>query len=160
MIRYTVLLALSLMPYTLAASDDAEIQGWTADVPSGDEVPVNWLDNSHAYLTNQTQSLAGWMDGFFGDPEHDADKAESFIRLELIEDWHSVDDNDLKLKIRGRVQLPMLSKRLALVFSGEETASPANPYRIEMMTILVSSFVPGKLQRLELTSRWVTLPVI
>jgi hypothetical protein len=104
------------------ASDDEEDQPgtWNAYMPEEDDVPINWLDNSHAYLTNQTQSLAGWMDGFFGDPAHDAEIAESFVRLEVIEDWNSEDGNNSKIKVRGRVQMPRLSERISLVFSGEE----------------------------------------
>ncbi len=120
--RLTVLLILVINSSGLMADEDDEDQPgtWNAYMPEEDEAPVNWLDNSHAYLTNQTQSLAGWMDAFFGDPAHDAEIAESFVRVEIIEDWNSEDGNKSKLRIRGRVQLPRLSKRLSLVFRGEE----------------------------------------
>ena len=106
----------------MASDDDEDDQlgTWDAYMPEEDEAPINWLDNSHAYLTNQTQSLAGWMDAFFGDSAHDAEIAESFLRLEVIEDWNSEDGNNSRIKVRGRVQMPRLSKRLSLVFSGEE----------------------------------------
>jgi hypothetical protein len=122
-LRLTIFFVLAINSCWLMASDDDEedqLGTWDAYMPEEDEAPINWLDNSHAYLTNQTQSLAGWMDGFFGDPAHDAEIAESFVRLEVIEDWNSEDGNNSRIKIRGRVQMPRLSKRLSLVFSGEE----------------------------------------
>ncbi len=121
-IRLTIFLTLAINSFGLMANDEDEDQlgTWDAYMPEEDEVPINWLDNSHAYITNQTQALAGWMDAFFGDPAHDAEIAESFVRLEVIENWNSEDGNKSKIKIRGRVQLPRLSKRLSLVFSGEE----------------------------------------
>jgi hypothetical protein len=122
--RLTIFLILVINSSGLKAGDEDEDEDqlgtWDAYMPEEDEAPINWLDNSHAYLTNQTQSLAGWMDAFFGDPAHDAEIAESFLRLEVIEDWNSEDGNKSKIKIRGRVQMPRLSRRLSLVFSGDE----------------------------------------
>jgi hypothetical protein len=83
------------------------------------DVPINWVDTSHQYATNQALALAQWMDDFFGDPEYDADRAESFLRLQFTEDWDEEDGNTVRVRLRGRVQLPKLSKRLSLVFAGE-----------------------------------------
>jgi hypothetical protein len=123
--RLSIFIVLAINSCWLMASDDDDdeedqLGTWDAYMPEEDEAPINWLDNSHAYLTNQTQSLAGWMDGFFGDPAHDAEIAESFVRLEVIEDWNSEDGNNSKIKVRGRIQMPRLSERISLVFSGEE----------------------------------------
>lgn len=83
------------------------------------EVPINWVDTSHGFATNQALALAQWMDDFFGDPEYDADRAESFLRLQFINDWDEEDGNNFRVRLRGRVQLPKLSKRVSLVFAGE-----------------------------------------
>jgi hypothetical protein len=119
--RYMAFL-LAFSAFDLQASDHDEdrLASWEALVPDEGDPPINWIDNSHSYLTNRTQSLAGWMDAFFGDPAHDADKAESFIRITMIDDWNSKEGNQSRIKIRGRVQLPRLSRRLSLVFNGED----------------------------------------
>lgn len=103
---------------TVSSVLDAE--DWDAAGPEPDDPNVNWLSNSHLYLSNQTQALTNWMDSFFGDETYDAEQAESLIRIEFIEDWHSIDSNKFKVKIRGRVHLPKISQRLSLVFNGEE----------------------------------------
>lgn len=80
-----------------------------------------WVDRSHAYASDQAQALAEWMDDYFGDSEYDLEQAESQLRIELIDDWESKDGHDFKVRLRGKMQLPKISKRLALVFSGEES---------------------------------------
>ncbi len=102
---------------TLGASEPA-----VPDPNEFEEQPaVNWVDDSHAYMTNQAQSLTEWMDEFFGDPEYNLEQAESLLRLELIDDWETEDGHDFKIRLRGKVQLPKISRRLNLVFSGEES---------------------------------------
>ena len=93
---------------------------WEAAAPEADDPKVNWLDGSQGYLTDQTQILANWMDSFFGDSDYDSEQAESIIRIELEHDWNSEDGSSFGSKIRGRVHMPRLSKRLSLVFSGDE----------------------------------------
>ena len=112
-----VLFLLSFSHPLLAESIEDD---WEAAAPEPDDPKVNWLDGSHDYLTNRTQTLANWMDSFFGDSNYDSEQAESIIRIELERDWNSDDDSGFGAKIRGRVHLPKLSKRLSLVFSGDE----------------------------------------
>ncbi len=90
--------------------------------PTPDEPPVNWVDESHAYATDQAQALTQWMDNFFGNPEDDLDQAESFLRLITEFDWDQEDGTDFGVRLRGKVQLPRISSRIDLVFSGEEDA--------------------------------------
>ena len=93
----------------------------SAPTPTDDtEPPINWVDDSHTYATNQAQALTEWMDRFFGDPEWNIEQAESWLRLESVFEWDQDDGNDAKLRLRGKVQLPRLSRRLNLVFAGED----------------------------------------
>jgi hypothetical protein len=85
------------------------------------EPPVNWVDSSHVYATDSAQALTEWLDEFFGDPLYDAERAESYLRIELIDDWDREDGNDFKVRLRGQVQLPKISQRAHLIFSGEES---------------------------------------
>jgi len=113
------LLSLLLLVSTPAlAADQPPAGGDGAEADS--EATVNWMDTSQAVLTNRTQELTLWLDAFFGDPDYDLEKAESFLRLELINDWDEEDGNDMKARVRGKVQLPKLSHRLSLVFSGSD----------------------------------------
>lgn len=98
-----------------------EIAGWEADAPEDPNAPdINWVDTSHAYATHQAQALTEWMDDFFGDPNYDLEKAESQLRVEWINDWDEQDDYATKLRLRGKLQLPKISRRLDLVFSDED----------------------------------------
>jgi hypothetical protein len=122
------LIALFLVAPALAWSEPEskaeqkdEIEGWEAAAPRGaDEPPINWVDSGHAYATDQAQALTEWMDNFFGDPNYDLEKAESLLRLEWSNSWDEQDDYNGKLRLRGKLQLPRVSKRLNLVFSGED----------------------------------------
>ena len=89
-----------------ATTDDPE-----ANLPNDIEPEPNWVDTSHTYAADTAQSMTEWMDDFFGDPTYDAERAESFLRLELEDDWESEDGHDLGVKLRGKVQLPKISKR-------------------------------------------------
>ena len=106
-----------------------EAEGELVEVPWAEDpndIPVNWVDESHAYATNQAQALTEWMDAFFGDPEYDAEQAESLLRLELANEWDEEDGNDFSVRLRGKVQLPKISRRLNLVFAGEERTRALN----------------------------------
>lgn len=92
-----------------------------------EEPPITWVDSSHGYATDRTQALTQWMDNFFGDPIDDLEQAESFLRAELIDDWEDEDGHKLKVRLRGKVQLPRISKRLDLVFAGDENEAAVSP---------------------------------
>jgi hypothetical protein len=61
------------------------------------------------------------MDEFFGDPNNDLEKAESLLRLEVSNDWQADEGHDLSLRLRGKLQMPRISRRLNLVFSGDDS---------------------------------------
>jgi len=109
--------------------DPDQIEGWEASAPARapdpalapEEQPtITWADTSHAYATDGAQALTEWMDDFFGDPNYDIEKAESLLRLEWVNEFDQDDNYNTKLRLRGKLQLPKVSKRLNLVFSGED----------------------------------------
>lgn len=65
--------------------------------------------------------MTEWMDGFFGDPNYEFEKPESLLRLEWVNHWDENEKDRTKLRLKGKLQLPAISRRLDLVFSGEET---------------------------------------
>jgi hypothetical protein len=84
------------------------------------ELP-SWIDDTHAAATNRAQALAQWTDAFFGSPVQDAERTDTFVRVIVADDWDRKDGHDLKLRMRGQVNLPGISRRLDLVFAGDET---------------------------------------
>lgn len=85
---------------------------------TGDD--INWVDTSHAYATDQAQALTEWMDDFFGEPNYDLEQAESQLRIQWRNSWDEQDNYNTKVRLRGKLQLPKLSQRLNLIFSGED----------------------------------------
>ncbi len=81
---------------------------------------ANWVDASHAYATDKAQELTLWMDSFFGDPNYDLETPESLVRVEWVNAWDEEEDYRTRVRLRGKVYLPQLSRRLNLVFSGED----------------------------------------
>ncbi len=120
----TVLLSVSVMVTAQPGVDPDqadEVAGWEAAAPPDPNAPAaNWVDNSHNYVTTQAQALTVWMDNFFGDPDYNLEQAESQLRLEMSNDWDQEDGYNGKLRLRGKVQLPRVSRRLNLIFNQEE----------------------------------------
>lgn len=109
-------------PHVHPQTDDS-LRGWTAPVPQSkkkpEETEESWVDTSHAYVTEGAQALTEWMDQFFGDETYNLEQAESLLRLQLINDWDSAEGYDVKPRLRGKLQLPRVSRRLDLVFSDQ-----------------------------------------
>jgi len=82
--------------------------------------PGEWVDESFDYLTDSANTMAVWLDSFFGTVEDDADTAHSRLRLRLEYDWDEDDGSNFKPRIRGKVYLPSLDDRLSLVFQSDE----------------------------------------
>lgn len=87
------------------------------------ELPLNWVDKSHSATAESAQALVEWTDNFFGDPSYDVEKAESFLRLEFEHEWDEYNGSDFGVRLRGKVQLPKISQRVALVFADDDTAA-------------------------------------
>ncbi len=77
-------------------SNEQAETGGEADVPLDPNDPaVTWVDNSHAYATDQAQALTEWMDSFFGDPVYDLEKAQSWLRLDLVSEPSTSTNEDV-----------------------------------------------------------------
>ena len=64
--------------------------------------------------------MTQWVDNFFGNDERDLEQAYSRLRLRTIYDWDDRLDNEIKVRLGGKVSLPQISDRLDLVFRGED----------------------------------------
>jgi hypothetical protein len=107
--RRAVLLALTLFAASPAFAEETE----------PDESGA-WMDSSRTTVTDSANSMAEWVDSFFGLPQADEQSASSFVRVRPQYEWDEKDHSDWKLRGTGQLQLPQLSERLSLVFFGEE----------------------------------------
>jgi hypothetical protein len=127
----------------------------TAGPHDPNEPPITWVDESHTAITNQAQALTEWMDAFFGDPNYDLEQAESFLRLEFIQQWDEDDGSDFNLRLRGKVQLPQISKRLNLIFQDDEGEELTEEERQQEDQIgLQYNMREGERSRFDITLGW------
>jgi len=108
-----------------------EVTGLQEEVvrDEAEDAPINWVDSTHAYATDQAQALTEWMDNFFGDPNYDLEKAESLVRVVWRNEFDQSDGYNTKVRLRGKLQLPRISKRLNLFFGGEDGDDLSNDER-------------------------------
>ena len=80
----------------------------------------DWLEDGKDYAARKANEMTQWVDNFFGNDERDLEQAESRLRLRTIYNWDERLDNEVKFRLGGKVSLPQISKRLDLVFRGED----------------------------------------
>ncbi|MCB1854435.1 MAG: hypothetical protein KDI05_06145 [Halieaceae bacterium] len=162
--RILLLMLLVLVPGLAAGDDlvgegeelaDEAVEGWQGDLPaSPSPSEENWVDDSHAYATEQADALTQWMDDYFGDPNYELEAAESFLRLDFITDWDQDDGNNNQIRLRGKLQLPKVSRRLNLVFndeSGDEFDADPDARKLDDNVGLVYEVAEDKRSRFDLT---------
>jgi len=136
-------------------TEEAITGGWQADATADPgESSENWVDSSHAYATEQAQALTEWMDDYFGEPNYQLEAAESFLRLDFDTDWDQDDSVNNRIRLRGKVQLPKVSRRLNLVFSdesGDEFDPDLTERKLDDNVGLVYEVSEGKRSRFDLT---------
>lgn len=84
------------------------------------EVNAAWLDIGTSYLESQANDLTKWADSYFGGTEQELEAAYSRLRLRFIGNIDERRDNEFKVRVGGKVNLPAISRRLDLVFRGDE----------------------------------------
>ena len=113
-------------------SDTDEIKVRTE--PSSDEMPDSdneladevfesegdWLEDGKDYAARKANKMTQWVDNFFGNDERDLEQAESRLRVRTINNWDEHLDNEITFRLGGKVSVPKISKRLDLVFRGED----------------------------------------
>ncbi len=83
------------------------------------------VDITHGYLTKRFDGIAVWVDNFFGSELEDQERARSFVRFRLENEFVEGGGDDSRLRIRGKLYLPKTRNRLNLFFS-EETDQENN----------------------------------
>ena len=84
------------------------------------ESPDGWVEGGHRYAARKADEMTQWVDNFFGNDERDMEQAYSRLRLRTIYDWDDRLDDEIKVRLGGKVSLPQISERLDLVFRGED----------------------------------------
>ncbi|MEH6589633.1 MAG: hypothetical protein V7746_05205 [Halioglobus sp.] len=85
----------------------------------------NWVDDSHHYIGNKTDDLAIYLDRFFGSPLEDLESADSTVRFVTRFQWDEDRGEDIKFRLRGKVDLPRVNERLSLVFNADDSEDRA-----------------------------------
>jgi hypothetical protein len=80
----------------------------------------NWVDDSHLYIGNKADDLAIYLDRFFGAPLEDLESADSTVRFVTRFQWDEDRGDDIKFRLRGKVDLPRVNERLSLVFNADD----------------------------------------
>jgi hypothetical protein len=112
-----------------------------------DNLPITWVDTSHAYATDQVQALTEWMDNFFGDPTYDLEQPDSLVRLDWQNSWDEEDGYKARVRLRGKLQMPRISKRLNLLFSGTDGDTLGADERRENQDLVGVQYNVGELNR-------------
>lgn len=113
----------------------------------------HWVDTSHQFASNGAQAMVQWMDDFFGAEVRDAERADTFVRAILVDNWDERDGHDPTIRLRGQISLPKTSERVDLFFSGEEAEQTlSESERAEENDVGVRfNFRDGKRTRLDAT---------
>ena len=126
--RKCLLLALSfaltglLVRPVIAAQAAPEANPKEAPVQPGEHgtEDQDWADTGHDYVADGANRLVQWMDDFYGTDIEDFESANSKIRVRFGYGYDELEEGDFKVRVRAKVQLPKMSKRVALVVEGEE----------------------------------------
>ncbi|MDX1558522.1 MAG: hypothetical protein R3193_06425 [Marinobacter sp.] len=145
--------SLAQTPGTDESAEEEVFAGWEAAEPEADDDErLTWIDTSHAVATGRAQALTNWMDDYFGDPEYISEEPQSQLRLEFIDAYDGEDGNDFKVRVRGSLQLPKVSRRLRLVFSGEDSEFQSEEERsVEDEVKIQYKLGKGQLSRFDLS---------
>lgn len=108
---------------------------------------TTWVDGSVTYATDQVQALTVWMDNFFGDPTYDLEQPDSLVRLEWENNWDQEESYKSRVRLRGKLHLPRISKRLNLIFSGEDGDTLGADDRNEKTDVVGLQYNLGELKR-------------
>ena len=102
---------------SIAASSQAAEEN---TIPENGSFGLGWLDQSQATASNYVNGFAKTVDRFFGEPRSDLEAAYSTLRISTEYFWHQDNPSDTKLRLRGKIHLPIASERVSLLFTEDE----------------------------------------
>ena len=114
-------------------NSNSETSELDADAKGVSESADGWVEGGHRYAARKADEMTQWVDNFFGNDERDLEQAYSRLRLRTIYDWDDRLDNEIKVRLGGKVSLPQISERLDLVFRGEDKVSRRLSWYLRLM---------------------------
>ncbi|MCB1706373.1 MAG: hypothetical protein KDI17_16020 [Halioglobus sp.] len=141
------LITLLLWPMAVLGEAGGVTPATEAAQQETDDTTLTWVDSGVAYATDQVQALTVWMDDFFGDPTYDLEQPDSLLRLDWENNWDEQDSYKARVRLRGKLQLPKISKRLNLIFSGEDGDKLGADDRHEKTDVVGLQYSLGELNR-------------
>jgi len=91
-----------------------------ADIDPGNEP---WVDTHKEYVDTRIEKATLWVDGFFNDPNYEAEAAYSQIRLRPEYYYRKEQGSKGKFRFRARINLPNLGRRASLIAGAEDEDS-------------------------------------
>jgi len=113
-------------------SDEGQVANDVNVSPDGqtasqqEEEGETWLDSGHGYVTAKADDLTRWFDSYFGSTEADQNVASSRLRVRVTAEEDEREGTNFRVSLGGKVNLPQISKRLDLVFRGDDPADDIN----------------------------------
>ena len=104
--------------YDLLYLDDDSDDWLTADETQIE--PVSSIDIAQKIAGSRVRKTARWVDSFFADPNYTADEADGRVVFTMSGESSYKDSEEFRMKIDGNLYLPGISKRLELIFSGND----------------------------------------
>lgn len=112
--------ALASTPEGVEAVPDVTIEPEEEETDGSEEQRPSLLDRHKNYVDTRVQRASQWADGFFDDPNYEAEAANSQIRIRPELSYRSKQHFSAKLRVRLRINLPSLGNRVSLVAGADE----------------------------------------
>ena len=103
-----------------------------------------WLDSGHGFVTEKADDLTRWFDSYFGSTEADQNVASSRLRLRVTLQEDEREGTNFRVSVGGKVNLPQISKRLDLVFRGDDPADEINGQEDQSQSPIALQLQVGK----------------
>jgi len=91
-----------------------------ADIDAEDPA---WVDAHKQYVDTRIEKASLWVDGFFNDPDYEAESAYSQIRLRPEFYYRKEQGAKGKFRFRARINLPNMGRRVSLIAGSEDDDS-------------------------------------
>ncbi|ULJ60230.1 hypothetical protein [Wielerella bovis] len=85
---------------------------------ANDEQQNTWIDRAHGKVSSTLDKTAHHLDDWFGEPDPNR-PASANLRILLDTHWNADDGVTFKPRVRGRVRLPVLERKLSVVFGDD-----------------------------------------
>lgn len=86
----------------------------------GDEQNTSWAESHKEFVDTRIERATLWVDGFFNDPDYEAEAAYSQIRLRPEFYYRKEQGAEARFRFRARINLPGLGRRASLIAGADD----------------------------------------